>query len=81
MSRQCVISATSIVTCAFAGVFTEKYATGIDDLARQLVVILSLNDKVLRCIGIRKVDGLLFIVNKHQATVLKSFLSNLLARQ
>ena len=81
VGRQRVIGAAGIVACTLAGIFAEEHATRIDYLEGELLVILCLDDEVLGCVGIREVDGLLMIVDEHEAAVLERLLCDLLTGQ
>ena len=79
MSRERMIGATGIVASALTGIFPEEYASGIDHLLGQLLVVSGLQNQVFRRIGIREVDGLLLVLDEYQPAILQGFGSNLLA--
>ena len=79
MRRQCVIGAAGIVAGTLASVGAEEDAASIDDLCGQLVVVVCLNDQMLRCVGIAQSHHLIGRTDEHTAAVVKGFLGDVLA--
>ena len=79
MCGQGVVGAAGIIASTLTGIFAKEYATCVNHLIGQLGVVLYLQDKMLRRIGIRQVDGLLHVLNQYQTTVFERLGCHLLA--
>ena len=79
--RQGVVCAAGIVASTLTGIFAQEHATCIHHLRCQLLVVVRLDDQVLRRIGVREVDGLALVLHQHHHTVLQRLLGYLLTRQ
>ena len=78
---QRVVGTTGIVAGTLTGIFTEEHAAGIDHLLGKLLVVLCLNNQMLRSIGIREFDSFMLVMYQHQRAVLQGLLCDILARQ
>ena len=76
-----MVGTAGIVASTLAGIRSQEDATCIDNPLSQHLVVLHLQNKVLRSIGIRQGHHLVDTADQHIAAVLQRLGSNLLARQ
>ena len=81
ISRQGVVGTRCIVTCTLASIFTQEHRPCIYHTFDQCVIVLCLNNQMLRSIFVHHLNGFIHIVHLYQLTVAQRLLGNLLARQ
>ena len=79
--RQRVVGTTGIVASTLTSIRTQEYATRIHHALSQLLIVLYLQNQVLRGIGIREGNHLVNGIDEHVIAVFKGFSGHLLTGQ